>query len=169
MPVSKHRKKHKTQVLKFKNKQQNMMKTENANPMNLPAVRSIPTWDNKAEIVITGYEWEAIQNGLAQVQGALQASQGIMSRHIINGVIGMEFEKLNPTTLQYEKMSEEEKAPYVEDFKAAIAAIKNPKVAEAASEAEASSAITSDTDVKAEKTKARAKKEKAKVVSIAGK
>ncbi len=68
----------------------------------MPEVRNVPVWASDAEIVLTGFEWEAIQNALVQVQIAQQAAQSVMSRNIISGVVKMDFEKLNPQTLQYE-------------------------------------------------------------------
>lgn len=143
MPTSKNRKTHKQKLNNFKNKtRQKMNEQQNAMNQQLPPVRSIPTWDNNAEIKITGYEWEALQNGITQMQGTMQAAQAIMSRHIINGTIGMEFEKLDPKTLQYGEMTAEEKAPYIEDFKRAIEAIKNPPAPEPATKT--SSIVTAD-------------------------
>lgn len=127
MPKSKHRKKHATQLQKFKTNK--LMEKQNVNIPQLPPVRSVPTWTNDAVITLTGYEWEAIQNGLTQVQIAQQAAQAVLSRHIVEGIIKLDFEKLNPQTLQYEQMTDEEKAPYVQNLEATIQQIKNPTVA----------------------------------------
>lgn len=133
MPKSKNNSSHKTRLEKFKSNQKNMSEQSVQQPMpQYPPVRTIPVWPADAVITITGQEWEALQNGLSQLQGALQAGQAIMSRHIIQGVIGMEFEKLDPATLTYGPMTAEEKAPYIEDFKRAVEAIKNPPAPQAA-------------------------------------
>lgn len=90
----------------------------------MPPVRNIPVWSPQAKIELTGYEWEAIQNGLVQVQVMQQVAQGVMSRHIVNGTIKMDFEKLNAQTLQYEPMTDEEKAPHQEEFAKLIETVK---------------------------------------------
>lgn len=125
MPVSKNRKEHKTfkkQVNNIKNKTKKM----NQQIPQMPPVRQIPVWNPTDKIEITGYEWEAIYNGLVQLQGLQQAAQSVMSRNILNGVIQMDFEKLNAKTLQYEPMTDEEKAPYLKQFKQTVEAVKNP-------------------------------------------
>jgi len=125
MPVSKQRKSHKKYANQFK-KQIKQKMTNQQNAQQYPPVRSIPVWKNDAVITLSGLEWEAIQNSLTQIQLGQQAAQAVMSRNIINGVIGMEFEKLNPETLEYGSMTTEEKAPYIADLQKAIEAIKNP-------------------------------------------
>ena len=125
MGTVKHREGHKKQLLKFKKqvKQQNMSQVTQP---QMPEVRSVPTWTPDAKIEINGYEWEAIQNALTNVQIGQQAAQSVMTRNIINGVIRMDFEKLNAQSLQYEPMTDEEKAPFLENFAKAVDAIKNP-------------------------------------------
>ena len=98
--------------------------TVNSNtPPPMPEIRTVPKWDSTAEIVITGLEWELIYNTLLNTQGALQASQAVMSRNIVNGQIKLDFEKLNSKTLQYEEMPEDEKAPLIEDSMKQLSAI----------------------------------------------
>lgn len=123
MPISKNRKSHKEKSNNFKNKNKKHM--NNQGPQQLPPVRNIPVWPSDAKIELTGFEWEAIQNGLVQVQVMQQAAQAIMSRNIINGVITMDFEKLNPKTLEYEPMTDEEKAPHREELAKLIEGLKN--------------------------------------------
>lgn len=124
MPKSKVNKAREKKVNNFKNKikQQQM---NQSNIPQLPPVRNIPVWASDAKIEITGFEWEAIQNGLVQTQIMQQAAQSVMSRNIVNGVIKMDFEKLNPQTLQYEPMTEEEKAPHIEEFNKLIESVKS--------------------------------------------
>lgn len=122
MPNSKHRKKHKEQNLKFKQKTKEMS-TKNQMPQ-MPEVQSIPTWAPNAEIKVTGAEWEAIQNGLTTIQLAQQAAQAVMSRALVEGTIKMDFEKLDPQTLTYVPMTDEEKAPHAENFQKAIDNVK---------------------------------------------
>lgn len=126
MPESKKNKNRKQQLVKFKQKTKKMNQKDTQIPQ-LPPVQSVPNWAPDAEIVVTGIEWETIQNGLIAVQGAQQAAQAVMSRNIINGVIKMDFEKLNPQTLTYEPMTDEEKAPYLENFAKAVEKVKNPQ------------------------------------------
>lgn len=114
MPISKNRKNHKEKVNNFKQKTKINMNQQM--PPQMPPVRNIPTWPSDAKIELTGFEWEALQNGLVQMQVMQQVAQAVMSRNIINGIITMDFEKLNPKTLQYEPMTEEEKAPHKEEF-----------------------------------------------------
>ncbi len=92
-------------------------------PPPMPEIRTVPKWDSTAEIAITGLEWELIYNALLNTQGALQASQAVMSRNIVNGQIKLDFEKLNAKTLKYEEMPEDEKAPLVEDSMKQLSAI----------------------------------------------
>lgn len=128
MGISKNNKSHKKRVNNFKTKiKTKMSQTNQQGPQQMPPVRSIPVWDPNAKIEVTGFEWEAINNGLLQVQIAQQAVQAIMSRNIVEGTITLDFEKLNPKSLQYEPMTDGEKAPYIENMKKTIDAIKNPK------------------------------------------
>ena len=125
MSKSKHRKKHLTQLLKFKTKQKQMSEQKQSNGIpQMPEVRNVPVWASDAEIVLTGFEWEAIQNALVQVQIAQQAAQSVMSRNIISGVVKMDFEKLNPQTLQYEPMADADKKQHQEAFAKMIEGIK---------------------------------------------
>lgn len=126
MATSRNRKDHKEKSKQFKQKTKAM---KNQVP-NMPEVQSIPTWSADAKIEVTGSEWEALQNGLTQIQLAQQAAQAVMTRAIINGVIKMDFEKLNPQTLQYEPMSDEEKATHVENFNKAIENVKKAAAGE---------------------------------------
>lgn len=93
----------------------------------MPEVRAVPTWSPDANISVTGMEWEAIHNGLVHMQVIMQAVQAVMSRNIMDNTIELDYEKLNSKTLQYEKMTDEEKAPYIENFNKAKEAIKNQK------------------------------------------
>jgi hypothetical protein len=43
-----------------------------------------------------------------------------MSRNVLNGTVDMDFQKLDPATLQYVDMTDEEKASYKKDFAAMI-------------------------------------------------
>lgn len=88
----------------------------------MPELRVVPRWAPDAKISITGIEWEAIQNGLANIQIALQASQAVMTRNIVEGTILVDIEKLNPQNLQYEQMTDEEKAPHLEQLRKQIEA-----------------------------------------------
>jgi hypothetical protein len=54
---------------------------------------------------------------------AQQAAQAVMTRHLVNGTIKLDFEKLDPQTLTYGPMTDEEKAPYLENFNKAINAV----------------------------------------------
>ena len=138
MATSKHRKNHKEKLQTFKQKSKTMS-TEKQIPQ-MPEIQSIPTWAGDSKIEVTGKEWEAIQNGLTSIQYAQQAAQAVMSRAIVEGVIKMDFEKLNPQTMQYEPMTDEEKAPHLENFNTAIEKIKA-----AAKEAKESSIIVPPT------------------------
>lgn len=122
MSVSKNRKEHKQKLNKRKTNQKNMSNQEKN--VAMPPVRTIPTWNPEANITLKGFEWEAIQNGLGSLQLSMQAAQSVMSRNIIDGNIQMDFEKLNNATMQYEPMTEEEKAPHRKAFDEQIAAFK---------------------------------------------
>lgn len=137
MATSRNRKNHKSKLESFKQKSKTMQKQV----PNMPEVQSIPTWSADAKIEVTGAEWEAIQNGLTQIQLAQQAAQAVMTRALVDGVIKMDFEKLNPQTLQYEPMSDEEKASYVENFNKAIENVKKAASGQVPTEEEPQSNI----------------------------
>lgn len=123
MPKSRTNKERKQKLENFKQKSKTMS-TERTVPQ-MPEVQSIPTWSGDAKIEVTGAEWEAIQNGLSSVQLAQQAAQAVMARAMVEGVIKMDFAKLNPQTMEYEPMTDEEKAPYVENFNEAVKKVKD--------------------------------------------
>lgn len=126
MPISKNRKEHKTKVKQSKERQM----SEQNKPFEIPEVRNVPVWANDAIIEMKGFEFEALFNGLMQIQTAQQAVNGIMSRNVLNGTIKMDFEKFDKTKQEYVPMSDEEKAPYVKNFEDAVEAAKKPQVAE---------------------------------------
>lgn len=128
MSKTTHRKDHKEKLNKYKNNLKNMSKQQTTKPnaQQYPPIRNVPTWDKDANIVIKGYEWEIIYNGIASMQMLLQAASSVMSRNITDGVIDMDFEKLDPATLTYVEMSPEEKAPYLEDFNKMVQQMRNP-------------------------------------------
>lgn len=128
MPQSRKNKDRKQKLNKYKT---NHKMSSNNLANGMPPVRNVPTWKHTDNIVVTGYEWEAIQNSLAHLQLAQQAAQSVMSRNIVNGTIQMDFEKLNPQTLQYEPMTDAEKQPHREDFAKMLEAFKNPAVTQA--------------------------------------
>lgn len=163
MPTAKHRKEHKQKLVNFKQKQKEQMQEKQVPQM--PPYRNIPTWDKNAKIEILGYEWEVIYNTVAQMQLLGQATNAVMSRNIVNGTINMDFEKLDPQTLEYGPMTDEEKQPLLEEFQNTIQAIKDransiPVKSEAAVVDD--SVNTADAEVKPAK-----KKKEAKVVALA--
>lgn len=160
MANSKHRPKHSIQLSKRKTKQKQM---NQQNTPTMPEVRSIPTWASDAKIELTGLEWDAIQNGLTNIQIAQQASQAVMSRNIVSGVIGLDYEKLDPATLQYVPMTDEEKAPYIDNLNKALEAIRNPQPQATEAPTAPEVKILDATGNEIETT------EQAKVVSINGK
>lgn len=128
MPQSKNRKNHKTQVNKFKNKiKQQMSEAQNAAQQQIPPVRSVPVWANDAVIKMSGLEFEAMYNTLMQMQLAQQAANSIMSKNILDGTIQMDFEKLSDDKQSYVPMTDEEKAPHVEQFAMALEAARRPQ------------------------------------------
>lgn len=134
MPKSKNNKSHNQRVNNFKNKTKKQMNNqEAAMSQQYPEVRSIPVWDPQAKITISGAQFEILNNSLLQIREAQQVIQGVLSENIVSGVISMDFEKIDPKTLTYGPMTDAEKAPYVENVRQAIEAIKNPaKAAELA-------------------------------------
>lgn len=133
MPKSKNRKQHKQKLNQFKTKTQKMSETNQQQGPMMPPVRSIPVWDNNAKIELTGTEFQVIENSLARLQEMIQVVQSVMSRNIISGEIKLDFQKLNPQTLQYGEMSAEEKAVHEKAFQEQVAAFKE---AQAKAEAE---------------------------------
>lgn len=123
MPKNTHNKTHKERVEKFKTKKQ-MENKQMENQQAMPEIKNFPVWEQDAQIIVSGREWEVLFNSIMSMQESFQAINAVMSRNIMNGVIKMDFEKLNPKTLQYEKMTDEEKAPQAEEFSNAVAAIK---------------------------------------------
>lgn len=133
MPKVTHNKTHKKRLNKFKANQKRMteQKTQQGAPQ-FPPYRNVPTWDKNAKIEMFGYEWEVIYNTVAQLQALVQATNAVMSRNIVNGIIDMDFEKLDPKTLEYVEMSDEEKKPLREDFNNLINSLKAQADAQAA-------------------------------------
>jgi hypothetical protein len=169
MPKSRNKPTH-SQSIKNRNKQMSEQ-TQAPNAVTLPPVRSIPEWRPTDVINITGFEMEALQNGISAVAEAQQAMQSILSRNIVEGTIKMNFEKLDAKTLQYGPMSDEEKAPYLESFEKTIATIKEQQAKQQA-EAEANAAKLATPEAKEEAKVeavldgATAPKKEAKVVNI---
>lgn len=166
MPTAKHRKNHNEKVNKFKTKQKQNMSEKNT-VAQFPPHRNIPVWDKNAKIEILGYEWEVIYNTVAQMQLLGQATNAVMSRNIVNGVISMDFEKLNPETLEYVEMTDDEKKPLLEEFHKTIEAIKDrnnsiPLVPK--NEAVENGTTAPEVAVKEKKTAKKSKE--AKVVSL---
>lgn len=128
MPKVTQRKDHKKKLENFKQKLK-MSKERQEQGQTMPEYRNIPVWDPNSKIQIFGYEWEIIYNTVAQMQLLAQATNAVMSRNIVNGTIGMDFEKLNPETLQYETMAEEDKAPLKESFETTVLALRKEQEA----------------------------------------
>lgn len=139
MPKSKSNQDHKTRVTNFKNKIQKMKKEQGKineqlknmengqGPEQMPPIQNVPTWNKDADINVKGYEWELIYNGVVQLQSIAQAAQSVMSNNITNGTIKMDFRKLDPETLTYVAMSDEEKAPYQKEFADIIEKVNQAK------------------------------------------
>lgn len=125
MAVSKNRKNHKQKLNNFKTNQRHM---SNQAAQQLAEIRTVPVWNPEANILIKGFEWEAIQNGLGSLQMSMQAAQSVMSRNIVEGNIQMDFEKLDPQTLQYVPMTEDEKTPHREAFAQQVIAFKEAQL-----------------------------------------
>lgn len=125
MPQSRKNKERKQKQQNYKNKQK-MMNDKQREQMaqTLPPVRQIPVWSSDADIAMKGFEFEALQNSIVQLQVAQQSIQSIMSRNLVEGNIKMDFEKLNPQTLEYEPMTDEEKKPHQDDFAKAVENVK---------------------------------------------
>lgn len=124
MATSRHRKNHKEKLNNYKTKIKNMSEQAQTStgPIDprLPEIQNTPYWDPNDIIKVKGWEWEVIYNSLVAFQTLSQAINTITSRSIVEGVIKMDFKKLNPQTLQYEEMTPEEKAPYDADFAAMV-------------------------------------------------
>lgn len=135
MAKSRNNKTHKERLNKFKTKRKQM--SEQQSVPQFPAVRAVPTWDPNAQFMVPGYLWESIQNGLVAVQQAQQAAQAVMSHHIVNGTIKMDFEKLvNPNTGEYGPMTDEEKAEHVKAFDESIERVKTAQTQPQSTEVE---------------------------------
>jgi hypothetical protein len=123
MAKSRRNNQRKENLNKYKNKQK-LMSQNAALAQSMPPVRSVPIWPADAKIDVTGVEWEAILNTFSLLQNGVQAVQSVMSRNLVNGTMTMDFEKLNPQTLQYEKMPDDEKAKNQAEFAEMIKAFK---------------------------------------------
>lgn len=130
MSKSKNNETHKQRLNNFKKTTKEKQMSEQNKPFEIPEVRNVPVWANDAIIEMKGFEFEALFNGLMQIQTAQQAVNGIMSRNVLNGTVKMDFEKFDKAKQEYVPMSDEEKAPYVKNFEDAVAAAKKPQVAE---------------------------------------
>lgn len=106
--------------------------TQGVNGPQFPPVRSYPVWDANSLITLTGREFEIVYNAVNQIVGAYQALQGILSRNILDGVISMDFEKDADGGGNYVPMSDEEKAPHLQEFAKAIESVKNARAAASA-------------------------------------
>lgn len=85
-------------------------------------VREVPVWKSQDVIEMTGADFEVIYNFIMNAQGAFLAAQGIMNRNLVNGTIQLDFEKFEDG--KYVPMTDEEKAPYKEQFEIAVTAAK---------------------------------------------
>lgn len=130
MSKSKTNKSHKQRLQKRKNKIKQMsenLQNGQAQVPQMPAIRNVPTWDKEADIIVKGYEWEVIYNTIASLQILFQATSAVMSRNVVSGAISMDFQKLDPATLQYVAMTPEEKAPQIEEFKKILEQMRAPQ------------------------------------------
>lgn len=140
MPKSKRTKESKERLQNFKNSKKIMntnptQAAEMAADMNqLPPVREVPTWRGNDDIAVKGIEFETIYNGVNEINMIMQrvfgAAQSIMQRNLLNGTIGVKFEKLvdksapDGTTYQdYELMTDEEAQPHQENFQNMVKSI----------------------------------------------
>lgn len=125
MPTSRNNKTHKERINNRKQKiEQIKQSMSQQQAQQLPEVRNIPTWDPNANIIVKGYEWEAIFNALTTLQTAAQAASSVMSQNLLSGVIKMDFQKLDPATLQYVEMEQAEKEQYNKNFEEAVKKVK---------------------------------------------
>lgn len=154
MPKSKTDKSRKDKLNNYKQTKK-MNKTENqaavpqqANPNQLSPVREVPVWKSTDTIEMKGIEFETLYNGVNEMnylmQGMFAACQAILQRNLVNGTIGVNFEKLVDKTnpegqayQDYEMMSEEEAAPHRTNFNELLEGIRG-KVAEAMANAQIS-------------------------------
>lgn len=121
MPKSRKDPKRTKNLKTYKNKKRTM------NQQSLPEVRNIPVWKSTDIIPVTGQEFEAIHNSFSQLQLGLAALQSVVSRNLVDGPITMDFQKLNPQTLQYEDMAPDEKAKYTAEFAELVEAFKKER------------------------------------------
>lgn len=159
MPKVSKSKDHKIRLQKFKTNQKRSMTENKTQAPQLPPYRHVPVWDKDSKVGILGYEWEVIYNTVAQMQLLAQATNAVMSRNIVNGVIGMDFQKLDPATLDYVEMTPEEKAPLIEDFKNTLDKLKE---SEKAAKQGNSIPIATDSEVEVKSKPAKVVKMKAK-------
>lgn len=95
---------------------QNRRKMEKQNQTQLPPVTQVPVWKSTDVIEVTGQEWQIISDYLSQAERATMAFHAVMNRNVLNGVIKLQFQKLNDEKTQYVAMSEDEQKPYQDEF-----------------------------------------------------
>lgn len=122
MPKSRVSKEHKEKVAK-RNKQIKKNMEVNQVPDNLK-VRQVPKWRSDDKITLTGIEWEAIYNYLLSARSANMAADAVMHRAVMDGVIKIDFERLNEAGTDYVEMTEEEQKPHKESLQQVINAFK---------------------------------------------
>ena len=79
--------------------------------MNLN-VRTVTTWDENAQIILTGKEYEVVKKEYVNMVNCLNRIGMIIqmteAKHILNGTVKVGFEKLNPETKQFDPVEGKE-------------------------------------------------------------
>lgn len=122
MPKSRTNPNRKQNVLKYK--QSKKAKSMSNNQQQLPEVRNVPVWKSTETLEMNGLEFQEIFNFLNNINGAYMAAHSILNRNIMNGKVGMQFEKLNAETGQYELLTGEDAKPYEDEFNKMVEAVK---------------------------------------------
>lgn len=128
--------------------------TVNNNPVQpnqLPAVRQSPVWKSTDTITLSGQEFEYIYNYVQAASNAFTACQSVMARHLVDGTIKMEFEKLlhdqNGNPINYQRMNEEEAAPHKEEFEKLLDTLRaNQNAPAAETETPATPSVNDETE-----------------------
>lgn len=104
-------------------KQSQKTKVTSMNGEQPTTVRQVPVWNASTVIEMTGLEFQAIYEFIANAQAAQQALASVMSKNILKGKINLDFEKQDENG-NFVPMSDEEKAPHAEQLKVMLEQLK---------------------------------------------
>lgn len=116
MSKSKTNKDRRDNVLKYKQSHKQKLMSKQQEQLLDPNVRPSPQWKGDQLISMFGAEWDAIFNFINSVGPAYSACSSVMNRGVLEGVVTMKFERVNPETGETTELTEAEQKPYQDQF-----------------------------------------------------